>query len=185
MNDLLTQFKLGKNEAVREIYRLAFPVCANLIINNKGTMDDARDVFQEALIILHRKAKNDDFQLRCSMTTYLYSVARNLWMRQQERYNKKGLVLIVDEPEQEFIQLEEEELTERQEIEQKHQLIADMIKELKEECQKILLCFYYQKMPLAQLAEELGYSSNFIKVKKGRCMKSLQEKVQEAFKKEQ
>lgn len=177
MNELLDRLKRGENAAIKEVYRLAFPACQQLVTSHHGTVNDARDLFQDALVILHRKTRQPDFNLSCTLKTYLYSVVRNLWMQKQTQHRKKGLELVIDEPDQEFIIIEEDELEAKREVEQKHQIIANSMAELKEECQKILLGFYYKKQSLTDLAAELGYTGNFIKVKKGRCMKSLQEKA--------
>lgn len=181
MSDIIIRFRQGDSTAIKEIYRLAFPACAKLVTNHRGTTDDARDVFQEALVVLHNKVKDPDFALSCTVKTYLYSVVRNLWMRAQDRHKKKGLELIVDEPENEFIIIAEDELEQKKAVEQKHQIIADTMTLISPECQQILLGFYYKKQSLGALAEAMGYSSNFIKVKKGRCMKSLQEKAQRSL----
>lgn len=178
-DDLLTKFKRNDGSAIKEIYRLVFPACSQLIINHHGTMDDARDIFQEALIILHRNVRRKDFTLNCTSKTYIYSIVRNLWMQRQQQYQKKGLELIMDEPEKEFVIIQQDELEFKKEMEQKHTIIAQCMNMLKEDCQKILLGFYYKKQSLTELAEELGYSNNFIKVKKGRCMKTLREKAQQ------
>ena len=46
----------------------------SLIINNNGSSDDARDIFQEAVIVLYEKARTGTFELNCQLKTYLYSV---------------------------------------------------------------------------------------------------------------
>ena len=55
MDDLLLRLKNGESTAIKEIYRLAFPACAQLVTSRYGTTNDARDTFQDALIVLHRK----------------------------------------------------------------------------------------------------------------------------------
>lgn len=180
-NELLLRLRQNDSAAIKEIYRLAFPACAHLITNHQGTTEDARDVFQEALIVLHRNVRKPDFELTCQVQTYLYAVVRRLWMKRQAQHHKKGLELIVDEPEHKFIVIAEDELEDKRQIEQQHNIIAQCMGELTAECQKVLLGFYYKKQSLTEIAELLGYTVNFTKVKKGRCMKTLREKSNTLF----
>ena len=50
-----------------------------------GTRDDAKDIFQDALIIFHRKVRSEEFVLTCAVSTYLFSICRNLWREELRR----------------------------------------------------------------------------------------------------
>ena len=63
-------------KAIESIYRAHYSMIQNLIINNSGTSDDARDIFQEAIIVLYEKAKSGSFELQAQLKTYLYAVSR-------------------------------------------------------------------------------------------------------------
>src|ERR1700712_1349091 len=59
-----------------------------LIINNNGSADEARDIFQEAMIVLYEKAKSGTFELNCLLKTFLYSVSRRLWLKRLQQLQK-------------------------------------------------------------------------------------------------
>ena len=42
-----------------------------LIINNNGTPDDAKDIYQEAIIVLYNKIKKGDFELNSKLKTFI------------------------------------------------------------------------------------------------------------------
>ena len=65
--DLLEALLAGDNKGIREIYRLYLPRAANLITRNGGNAEDAKDIFQEALVIIYEKASKPDFQLNSSI----------------------------------------------------------------------------------------------------------------------
>ena len=44
-----------------------------------GSLDDAKDIFQDGLMVMLEKIDNDDFVLTCKFQTYLYCVCENLW----------------------------------------------------------------------------------------------------------
>jgi RNA polymerase sigma factor (sigma-70 family) len=70
--------------ALNSLYK-HFPMIRKLIRSKGGNSKDAEDIFQEALIILIRKAKDKDFKLTAQLSTYLFSVCRFLWKDQLNR----------------------------------------------------------------------------------------------------
>jgi DNA-directed RNA polymerase specialized sigma24 family protein len=67
--------------AIETIYKAHYSMIQTLIINNSGTSDDARDIFQEAIIVLYEKAKSGSFELHAQLKTYIYAVCRRLWLK--------------------------------------------------------------------------------------------------------
>ena len=173
----LLELKRGESKAIRLVYEQSYPACAALVLNNNGSTEDAKDLFQEAIIVLIEKLKDKDFQLTASIKTYLYAVVRNLWLKKLRNDEKKGLQLIVDEPNINFQVFEEEHLSRKEEEETQHKMVEAAFSTMNEDCKKIITAFYYLKQSLGDIAEQLGYSDNFIKVKKKRCMDALKEKV--------
>ena len=177
----LQQLQRGESKAIKELYNIAYASCANMIINNSGSDDDARDLFQEALLVFIKKLQNPDFELTAQPKTYLYAVCRNLWLKQlQKRKKTKGSIQI-DDPNNLIPLVHVDGLEEKQEMEVKFELISDILAQLNSDCKQLLISFYYKKMPLKEIAQIMEYSSGFVKVKKKRCMDSLKKKVLEAY----
>src|SRR6185312_2461290 len=89
-NDLLEALAANDANAIETIYRENYSAIKAFIIKNNGYTDDARDIFQEAMIIIFEKAKSGSFVLSCRLQTYLYSVCRRLWLKKlqnQHRFN--------------------------------------------------------------------------------------------------
>ena len=87
---LLQGLARNDKKAVETIYKDNYTSIQSLIINNNGTADDAKDIFQEAMIVLYEKARSGSFELNCLIKTYLYSVSRRLWLKrlqQSSRYS--------------------------------------------------------------------------------------------------
>jgi DNA-directed RNA polymerase specialized sigma24 family protein len=61
---------------LKRVYVAYFPMVLQLIINNNGTADDAKDIYQEAIIVLYNKVKSGKFELSSKLKTFLYSVCR-------------------------------------------------------------------------------------------------------------
>ncbi len=67
---------------VEEIYRKYSGKMAAFIKKNQGSSDDARDIFQEALITIMKQARKKDFVLTCPFEAYLYLVCRGKWLNE-------------------------------------------------------------------------------------------------------
>lgn len=60
----------------------------NHIVKNGGTVDDAKDVFQEALIIIYHKAQTPDFELTSQFSTYLFGICRFIFDKKMKKKSK-------------------------------------------------------------------------------------------------
>src|SRR5687768_17658196 len=56
-----------------------------LVITNSGTEEEARDVYQDALIVFWQKATSGNLVLTSKMSTYIYSICQNLWRKELDR----------------------------------------------------------------------------------------------------
>src|ERR1043165_4722028 len=80
-SDLIQLIAKADSAAFRYLYQKHFNMVRHMVVNNNGSDDDASDLFQEVLIILFEKARDNKMQLSCSMKTFIYSVARNQWLK--------------------------------------------------------------------------------------------------------
>src|SRR5579859_3825256 len=89
---LLEGLAQNDRKAIETIYKQHFNMVQSLILSNNGYPDDARDIFQEAMIVLYEKARSGSFELNSQLKTYLYSVCRRLWLKrlnQQQKFSSE------------------------------------------------------------------------------------------------
>ena len=86
--DLLKGLAQDKREAVETIYKQHYNMVQSLVLNNSGTIEEAKDIFQEAIIVLYEKTRSGNFELNCLIKTYLYSVSRRLWLKRLQQIQK-------------------------------------------------------------------------------------------------
>ena len=67
----------NSEDVLNRLYIGYFPMILQLILNNNGDEDDAKDVYQEAIIILYNKIKSGDFELSSKLKTYIYLLELN------------------------------------------------------------------------------------------------------------
>jgi RNA polymerase sigma factor (sigma-70 family) len=84
-------------QVVREIYERFSNEAIRWVQNNNGSADDARDVFQEALIVLFEKAQNPDFVLTCPIGAMLYVLYSRKWYDRLQAKKRDGEVRFQEE----------------------------------------------------------------------------------------
>jgi RNA polymerase sigma factor (sigma-70 family) len=85
---LLTEFCNGNEKAFTKLYQYYYGFVENYVCKNKGTKEDAQDIFQETLIVFLEKLKKEDFYLTASLKTYIIAISKNMWLNSL-RKNKK------------------------------------------------------------------------------------------------
>jgi RNA polymerase sigma factor (sigma-70 family) len=163
---------LAKNDrnAVETIYKQHYNMVQALIINNNGSLDDARDIFQEAMIVLYEKSKSGTFELHCQLKTFIYSVCRRLWLKklqQLQKYSNQvdGLAEVVPV---------EEELEQHEQRNIDFQVMEKALQGLGEPCKSLLEAYYLQKRNMTEIAESFGYTNaDNAKNQKYKCLMRL------------
>ena len=167
---LLEGLALNDRKAIESIYKQHYNMVLALILNNNGTSDDARDIFQEAMIVLYEKVKSGSFELNCLIKTYLYSVCRRLWLKrlsQQQRISPE-----VDKLE-ETVPVEED-LEQHEQKDLDFQLMERSMKNLGEPCKSLLEAYYLQKKSMVEIAGTFGYTNaDNAKNQKYKCLMRL------------
>jgi len=167
---LLEGLAQNDRKAIETIYKQHFNMVQSLILSNNGYPDDARDIFQEAMIVLYEKARSGSFELNSQLKTYLYSVCRRLWLKrlsQQQRFSPEVENL------EETIPVEEE--LERHEQRNKDFLVMEQsLKHLGEPCKSLLEAYYLEKKNMVEIAADFGYTNaDNAKNQKYKCLMRL------------
>ncbi len=167
---LLIGLANNDSRAIETIYKDNFNMVQSFIINNNGTYDEARDVFQEAMIALYEKAQTDSFVLTCQIKTYVYSICRRLWLKRLQQLGKYTRQLDAIE---ETVAVE----TDLETHEKRNAEFAIMdraLNSLGEPCKSLLEGYYLKKMDMSALAEEFGYTNaDNAKNQKYKCLMRL------------
>src|SRR4028118_1813950 len=79
--ELLIKLQKKEEPAFMLLYKFYYPSIKHYIQKNQGNNADAEDIFQESIIVLFEKIDSPDFILTSSLKTYLFAIARNLWLK--------------------------------------------------------------------------------------------------------
>ncbi len=168
--ELLEEIAGNDSRAIERVYQENFGLIQNFILRNNGSYDDARDIFQEAMLVLYEKSRQTNFSLTCQLRTYLYSISRRLWLKRLQQNNRYGAL---GENLEDVVPVEEE-------IEEKERLDADFgmmdgaMKSLGEPCKSLLEAYYFDKKNMVEIAELFGYTNaDNAKNQKYKCLMRL------------
>lgn len=168
---LLEGLAQNDRKAVETIYRQHYNMVQSLILGNSGYPDDARDIFQEAMIVLYEKVTAGSFELNSQLKTYLYSVCRRLWLKRLSQMQRKA------SPEVENLEETvpvEEELEGHERRSKDFLLMERSMNSLGEPCKSLLEAYYLEKRSMVEIAGDFGYTNaDNAKNQKYKCLMRL------------
>ncbi len=165
--------RLSNDAVIRSVYKKFYPVIARMVLNNSGTEQEAKDVFQETVLVLYNHVQQQQFSLTCALQTYLYSVARRLWLKQ---LHKKHGLFKLDERlyEGEDVAETQSDLEAYEERDQNIGKMKESMGQLGEPCKALLEDFYTRHLSMDEIAEKFGYTNaDNAKNQKYKCLQRL------------
>ena len=168
--EIFDRIQKGDEKALEIVYKKYYRMMTKLVITNSGTEEEARDVYQDALVVFWQKARSGKLILTSKMSTYIYSICQNLWRKELDR--KKRLS---NEEKDTAVALDTETA-------EKEKIIAHCIDQLGETCKKVLTYYYFEEMSMQDIADKLGFANtDTAKTKKYKCKKKLDELVKAQY----
>lgn len=172
--DYINGIRHGDRLIIRKIYEKYHRAIVHLVETNKGTKDDAHDVFQEGLVVLFQKTQNADFQLTSGFFTFFYAICRNIWYNKSRKKSNSEVTL-----DDKMLLMVEDEPIPILEHSEEYFLYRKMFLKLGEDCQKVLGLFL-QKVSMSKIMEQMGYGSiSYAKKRKFLCKEKLVKLIQE------
>lgn len=172
MNDkeIFDRICRGDEKSLEYLYKKYYRMMTKLVITNSGTEDEARDIYQDALVVFWQKATSGNLVLTSKISTYIYSICQNLWRKELDR--KKRL------------SREEKEVavTLDTETDERNRIVRSCIDQLGDTCKKVLMYYYFEEMSMQAIAERLGFANtDTAKTKKYKCKKKLDELIKSQY----
>lgn len=160
----------NSENAIKRLYVAYFPMVMQLIVNNNGTPDDAKDIYQEAIIVLYNKVKKGDFELNSKLKTFIYSVCRRLWLKRLSQMNRYGGDI---HDFQEYLSVEDD-VEQQGERDIQFTKMQSALQLLGEPCKTIIEDFYIHNRSMQDICESFGYTNaDNAKTQKYKCLQRL------------
>jgi len=167
--DILNAIEHGENQKVLSfLYTDVLPKVKRFIIKNQGTDDQAKDIFQDAVIRFYASVKQGQFEGTSSVSTYIFSISKNLWINEVK---KNGRHIKGDIPEREDVSNNFlNDIISKERTEAANQLLG----QLGDNCRQLLKYSIYDNLSMKEICEKMGYSSiDIAKTYNYRCKQKL------------
>lgn len=140
------------------------------ILNNNGDEDDAKDVYQEAIIVFYNKVRAGGFELNAKLKTYLYAISRRIWLKKLAQMQKKTNNIT----DFENVLAVEEAMEDHEHHDLQFDKMKTALEALGEPCKTIIEDFYMNSLSMQDIVEKFGYTNtDNAKTQKYKCLQRL------------
>ncbi len=170
---LITGIRDHDTHILEHVYQTYFPMIEGLVIHNQGSREQAKDVFQEAMIIVYNRIRSGELELTCKFGTYLYAICKNIWIQERKKHllhveKLRQQQMVVHDPGPADDPLLQNHL---------NQLFDKHFNDLSKDCQKIL-SMYFNNFSVEDIRAAMNYKDlHHAADRKYRCKKSLIKRI--------
>ena len=174
-NDMIEALRRNDESVLKALYIENYQKIERLVLKNKGTKEQAKDIYQEAFITVWKNVKADKFfpENNSAINGYLYAIAKNKWMDYlgSSAYKKTlSYDQIATNP---SFEVPGNPSMDAGDHEHKLSLAMHAFKKMDDGCKLLLTKFYFEKKSMKEIARELSLDPASTRNKKYRCMQSL------------
>ncbi|MCI5080047.1 MAG: sigma-70 family RNA polymerase sigma factor [Saprospiraceae bacterium] len=167
--DIHHLFKTNREAAFLQLYRQVYPQVETMILRLGGQTEDAKDIFQDALIVFYEKSVQQQLQQIQSPAYYLKGIAKNLW------FQKCKQTTLPTSPLSEELAIPADFYT----ADKPTQKLSRYLEVAGKKCMELLKAFYYHQQSLRSIAEQLGYqNTRSATVQKYKCLEKIRQTAQ-------
>jgi RNA polymerase sigma factor (sigma-70 family) len=177
-SEVLDLLKAENHAMLKEFYVVMYPKVQDFILLNAGTPNDARDIFQDALVLFLRKIQNMTSQLvqNVKWGQYFMGIVHKIWLLELKNRKKREIVALSEMPE--LLELDHSELNLALTTQEwRLDVVHKALHQLPPGCRELLNMFYVECAGTKEIAERLGYTESFIRIKKLRCLQKLKKAI--------
>ncbi|SHI85920.1 RNA polymerase sigma factor [Pseudozobellia thermophila] len=174
MNNITIDLKTENNFTFGKLYRDNFAKIAKFVKNNSGNQADAEDLFQDAMMVLVEKLRQDNFQLTASIDTYVYAICKNLWFK---KLRDKNYELSVDEMQSfDFLSSINDSIEDEKNYLER---LKGYLLKITDHCNRLIHDIFFKEKAIGQIQKDYGYSSRHnAQNQKHKCVEQIR-KVKE------
>lgn len=164
--EIIAEIRAGRRTASLKALYKEWPKINALILKSGGSSELAQEIFNDSLLLLIEKLEDPRFELTSKLTSYLYGIARFLCLNHLRKEHKSMELEWSD-----TLILNAADIGCEEEKEEQLKLLDQVLNSISEQCQKLFKLFYYDKLSMMTIADQLNYNSvNSAKTQKYKCL---------------
>ncbi len=168
------KLKANDEQTLKALYTANYAKTEKYILNNNGSADDAKDIYQEAFIAVWRGIQSGkiSFQGIDKLQGYLFRVAQYKWLDhlRKNKKQKTSSLAETDIAEEPILQPDKEEEEYLQKVKTNYSAMG-------EPCKEVLYRFYFLKQPMNEIAAFFSWTEATAKNNKYRCLQRLRSMI--------
>lgn len=172
---VVQQLRKGDYSVFKYLY-VHYRTIEKYVIANNGHREDAKDLFQNTLIIFYQMTKKEDFQLSSAIGTLLFGIAKRNWLKQITR-------------KREFARAAEEQIVE----EKNHDAstkdpfvwLKEIMQKIGDPCKSLIMLFHFDQLSWDDIASRLNYANaHAARQQKYKCFLKIRKSIPETLQQE-
>lgn len=152
-------------------YEEVFPAVASFVSKQGGSFQDAKDIFQDALVIFYEKQVSGEINVRLSPEAYLVGITKHLWIKKFKTDLKFSSLDFLDR---------ESSIEENYFESKSANKLLTLLEVTGKKCLELLRSIYYEKQSMDEVSNTFGFSgSHSASAQKYKCIEKMKDKVKE------
>jgi len=136
-SELITGLISRDERVLKEYYAVYFQSIRHFVLTNTGNEEDARDLFQDSLLVMFQKLRYGHVKISCTPGTYLFAISKFLWLRELSRRKRT----IGRHVEHDDLMDMDEDIVQLNEKNERLIFFRKYFEKLSENCRKVLSLF--------------------------------------------
>jgi RNA polymerase sigma factor (sigma-70 family) len=171
---IIDRIREGDREVLIELYKAHEGMIANHVYQHSGNEDDVKDLMQDTLVAIWQNVRKPQFELSAKLSTYLFAIAKNLWLKQLDKRKRTK--------NEDYITGKEvaDSVDPAQRMD--YSIVQKALDLLQDKCRNILMMFYFDGFDMDTIAKANGLASASVaKAKKYQCLKGLETIIKQKY----
>jgi len=148
-------------------YERVFPRVCQYLHKRGRSLDDARELFQEAVVLYYEKLVSQNSEVASNDEAYLMGIVKKLWLKQLNSERKKENLDGID-------------FSDTKEPEPSVLRILEFLKQTGAKCMNLLQAFYYDNSSMKEISSQFGFGSErSATVQKYKCLEKVRNSVKQ------
>ena len=170
-DEVINDIREGRNISKNYFYANNIDFFINFVKMHGGNAEDAKDCFQDAMVIMIENIRVGRFEHSSSLSTYVTGIAKNIFFKKISRQKEFTVGETFWEP-----LIDDTEILSESEIQKKVSIARECYEALTESARMIINMIFIQRISQKLVADKLGLKNeDTVKTRKFKIMQNLQD----------